>query len=82
MFVFLLALVTGPNFFRSGFGPIFFSSGEYLIAKSSTILDLYNRRSDFSVRFYFFFGPVYKGLSFFRIAFIENVSRYNTEGDS
>ena len=39
------------------FGPIsvrfFFSSGEYLIAKSSTRLDLYNRRSDlfFSVRF-------------------------------
>ena len=65
MFVFLLALVTGPNFFRSGFGPIFFSSGEYLIAKSSTKLDLYNRRSDFSVRFlrfYFFFGPIYKGL--------------------
>ena len=30
-----------PNFFRSDFGPIFFSSGEYLIAKSSTRLDLY-----------------------------------------
>ena len=42
---------------------IFFSSGEYLIAKSSTRLDLYNRRSDFSVRVYFFFGPIYKGLN-------------------
>ena len=63
-------LVVGPcKSDRKKFGPIsvrfFFSSGEYLIAKSSTRLDLYNRRSEFSVRFsvfgpvYFFFGPIY-----------------------
>jgi hypothetical protein len=49
--LFLYIMIVGPcKSDRIFFGPIsvrfFFSSGEYLIAKSSTRLDLYNRRSD------------------------------------